>query len=96
VAGAIKSQAIYIIIWLSPYVLSVRSLSPPKPAGLAPPNFRRHAPNWMWNRDSQKKLEKKISWKFLKFFCFEIFFGQIFFVKFFFEIAERSVAISES
>jgi hypothetical protein len=30
---------IYIIIWLSPYVLSVRSLSPPKPAGLAPQIF---------------------------------------------------------
>jgi hypothetical protein len=27
---------IYIIIWLSLYVLSVQSLSPPKPAGLAP------------------------------------------------------------
>jgi hypothetical protein len=28
---------IYIIIWVSPYVLFVRSLSPPKLAGLAPP-----------------------------------------------------------
>jgi hypothetical protein len=51
--------AIYIIIWLSPYVLSVRSQSPPKLASLAPPQkkiIRRHAPNLMWNRDSEKKI----------------------------------------
>jgi hypothetical protein len=41
-----ETYFIYIIIWLSPYVLFVQSLSPPKPAGLDPPNFRRHAPNW--------------------------------------------------
>jgi hypothetical protein len=38
-------EGIYIIIWLSPYVLSVQSLSPPKPAGLDPQIFCRHAPN---------------------------------------------------
>jgi hypothetical protein len=32
---------IYIIIWLSPLLLFVHSLSPPKPAGLDPPNFCR-------------------------------------------------------
>jgi hypothetical protein len=32
-------NVIYIIIWLSPYVLSVRSLSPPKLADLAPPQI---------------------------------------------------------
>jgi hypothetical protein len=32
-------QGFYIIIWLSLYVLSVHSLSPPKPAGLDPPIF---------------------------------------------------------
>jgi hypothetical protein len=37
-------------------VRSVQSLSPPKPAGLDPPNFRRHAPNWTWNHDSPKKI----------------------------------------
>jgi hypothetical protein len=31
---------VYIIIWLSPYVLSVHSLSPPEPAGLDSPNCR--------------------------------------------------------
>jgi hypothetical protein len=64
-------EVIYIIIWLSPYILSVRSLSPPKLAGLAPPQkkFRRHAPNLMWNRESQKKIEKKKFTKnFVKFF----------------------------
>jgi hypothetical protein len=42
----------------------VRGLSPPKPAGLDPPNFCRHTPNWLRNHDSPKnfdeKLEKKI------------------------------------
>jgi hypothetical protein len=55
------------------YVLSVRSLSPPKPAGLDPPNFRRHAPNWMWNRDSPKKIGKKNSRKIFRFFFFFFF-----------------------
>jgi hypothetical protein len=50
-----KFNLIYIIIWLSPDVLSVRSLSPPKLAGLATKIFRRHAPN----RDSEKKNWKK-------------------------------------
>jgi hypothetical protein len=53
------------------YVLSVHSLpSPPKPAGLDPPNFRRHAPNWMWNSDSPKKLKKKFHEKFLELIFF--------------------------
>jgi hypothetical protein len=65
----VLANIIYIIIWLSPYVLSVRSLSPPKPAGLASPNFRRYAPNWMWNRDSQKNLKKKFDGN-LNFFDF--------------------------
>jgi hypothetical protein len=30
-----NGRFIYIIIWLSPYILFVRSLSPPKLAGLA-------------------------------------------------------------
>jgi hypothetical protein len=34
-----------------PYVLFVRSLSPPKLAGLAPKIFRRHTPKWLWNQD---------------------------------------------
>jgi hypothetical protein len=34
-----SKNLIYIIIWLSPYVLSVQSLSPPKPAGLDPQIF---------------------------------------------------------
>jgi hypothetical protein len=76
-------QQIYIIIWLSLYVLFVRSLSPPKPAALDPPNFRRHAPNWIWNRDSQKKFEKKIHGKFCKIFFCEIFFCLNFFWRFF-------------
>jgi hypothetical protein len=60
---------IYIIIWLRLYVLSVQSLSPPKPAGLdPPPNFCRHTPNWLRNTDSQKKFEKKLHEKFLNFF----------------------------
>jgi hypothetical protein len=67
-SGSVAPASIYIIIWLSLYVLSVRSLSPPKPAGLDPPNFCRHAPNWMWNRDSQKKYEKKNHGKFVNFF----------------------------
>jgi uncharacterized membrane protein SpoIIM required for sporulation len=83
----------YIIIWLSPYVLYVRSLSPPKPAGLDSPNFRRHAPNLMWNRDSQKKFEKKIHGKFSDFFV--NFFLVKFFLAIFFQIFSmktRSVA----
>jgi hypothetical protein len=56
-----------------------------------PPNFRRHAPNWMWNRDSQKKIEKKNFTENLK---KKIFFA-IFFTKFFHENAERSVAFGE-
>jgi hypothetical protein len=60
------------------YVLSVHSLSPPKPAGLDPPNLRRHAPNWMWNRDSPKKLKKKFHENFSEIF-------HEFFLNFFFE-----------
>jgi hypothetical protein len=58
----------YIIIWLSPYVPFLRSLSPPKPAGLDFPNFRWHNPNWMWKRDSQKKFKNKNHGKFSEFF----------------------------
>jgi hypothetical protein len=43
---------------------------------------------------AKKNFKKKFHGKFSDFF-FEFFFGQIFFVKFFHEIAERSVAISE-
>jgi hypothetical protein len=83
------SNEIYIIIWLRLYlyVLSVQSLSPPKPAGLDPPNFCRHTPNWLRNTDRQKKIEKKISD-----FFFEIFFCQHFYGHFFHEIAKRGVA----
>jgi 2-oxoisovalerate dehydrogenase E1 component beta subunit len=35
--------------------LSVHSLSAPKPAGLEPKKFRRHAPNWLQNVNNQKK-----------------------------------------
>jgi hypothetical protein len=49
------------------YCMSVRSLSPPKPAGVDPLNFHRHAPNWMWNRDSPN---------FFKFFFEFKFFGK--------------------
>jgi hypothetical protein len=38
---------IYITIWLSLYVLSVHSLSPPKPAGLYPQKFRRRTLYYM-------------------------------------------------
>jgi hypothetical protein len=38
---------LYIIIWLSPLLLFVHSLSPPKPAGLDPPNFRRRTLYYM-------------------------------------------------
>jgi hypothetical protein len=54
------------------------------PQCLDPPNFRRHAPNWMWNRDSQKKFEnktRKIFW-----FFFWNFFLKFFMVKFFCQI----------
>jgi hypothetical protein len=47
-----KSPKLYIyliiIIWLSPYVLFVQSLSPPKTSGLDPPNFCRHTPKKNW------------------------------------------------
>jgi hypothetical protein len=43
---------------------------------------------------AKKNFKKKIHGKFSDFF-FEFFFGQIFLVKFFHEIAERCVAISE-
>jgi hypothetical protein len=69
---------IYIIIWLSPYILFVKSLSPPKPAGLDPPNFCRHAPNWLQNTDSQKKMKQELHGKNLKFFWVKFFFSQIF------------------
>jgi hypothetical protein len=66
-------KAIYIIIWLSLYVLSVHSLSPPKPTGLDPPNFRRRTLYYM-----RKSLGIKV------FFFFGIFFG-IFFWKIYFK-----------
>jgi hypothetical protein len=81
------------------YVLFVRSLSPPKPAGLDPPNFRRHAPNWTWNHDCQKKIDKKFHGKVSEIISFEIIFGEKnfgdFFSNFFHENAERSVAFGE-
>jgi hypothetical protein len=86
---------IYIIIWLSLYALSVQSLSPPKPAGLDPPNFCRHAPNWLRNTDSQKIFFKNISRKIKKKKYSKFFLVKFFLVKLFHEIAERSVAISE-
>jgi hypothetical protein len=82
---------IYIIIWVSLYVLFVRCLSPPKPAGLDPPKFLQ--------ADSKLGVEGRrhnfflISRKILNFF--EFFFVKCFWVNFFHEIAERSVAISE-
>jgi hypothetical protein len=66
------------------YVLSVRSLSPPKLAGLDPPNVRRHAPNWMWNRDSPKKFGKKNFTENFQIFFLNFFFE--FFLNFFFEL----------
>jgi hypothetical protein len=71
---------------------SVCAVSPPKPAGLDPPNIFRHTLNWLRNTNSQKKLKKKFHRKVSKFFYFLFFFSQIFLVKFFYEIAERSVA----
>jgi hypothetical protein len=56
-------RRIYIIIWLSPYVLFVQSLSPPQPAGLDPQVFCRHTPNWLRNTDSQKNVKKKFHGK---------------------------------
>jgi hypothetical protein len=61
--------------------MSVRSLSPPKLAGLDPPNVRRHAPNWMWNRDSQKKLGKKNFTENFQNFFLNFFFEFNFFLK---------------
>jgi hypothetical protein len=62
---------IYIIIWLSLYVLSVHSLSPPKPAGLDPPIFRRRTLYYMRKSLGIKVIcffeEKKLSF-FLKLF----------------------------
>jgi hypothetical protein len=55
----------------------------------------RHAPNWLWNTDSQKKLKTKFHGKFSKIYFFDFFLVKFFLVKFFHEIAERSVAISE-
>jgi hypothetical protein len=66
-----------IIIWLSPYVLSVHFLSPPKPAGLDPPNLRRRTLYYM-----RKSLGIKV-FGFLDFFL-DFFFGN-FFGGFFFE-----------
>jgi hypothetical protein len=100
VSGNLRSRStipvsIYIIIWLSPYVLFVRSLSPPKLAGLAPPpNFRRHTLNWTWNIDSKKIWKKNFTENFQNFFFFaQIFFGQLF--PWNRRARARSVAISE-
>jgi hypothetical protein len=65
-------KAIYIIIWLSLYVLSVHSLSPPKPTGLDPPNFRRRTLYYM------RKSLGIIFFLFLEFFL-EFFFGKYIF-----------------
>jgi hypothetical protein len=85
---------IYIIIWLIPYVLSVQSLSPPKPAGLDPPIFasisklaaEHQEPKKNFKKNFRNLKKKKNLKKILvNFFLF----------KFFHEIAEHSVAISE-
>jgi hypothetical protein len=46
--------------WVLAYVLSVHSLSPPKPAGLDPQKFRSHTPNWLRNVDSKKKFTENV------------------------------------
>jgi hypothetical protein len=74
------------------FVLFVQSLSPPKPAGLDPPNFCRHTPNWLRNTESQKKLKEKLTENFLEIFFGEFFFGD-FFTKIFHENAERSIIV---
>jgi hypothetical protein len=50
-----KHILIYIIIWLSLYVLSVHFPTSPKPAGLDPPNFRRRTLYY-----THKSLGKKV------------------------------------
>jgi hypothetical protein len=67
---------IYIIIWLSPYVLFVQSLSSPKPAGLDPPIFRRRTLYYM-----RKSLGIYFFFDFLNKkneFFFEFFFESFF------------------
>jgi hypothetical protein len=86
-----RSASLYNNHWLSHYVLFVRSLSPSKLAGLAPQNF--FAGILQIRRGTMianKNLKKKFHGK-----CFELFLVKFFLVKFFHEIAECSVAISE-
>jgi lipopolysaccharide export LptBFGC system permease protein LptF len=56
------------------------------------PNFCRHTPNWLWNRDSQKKFENKFHGKISEFFFMVKFVLANFFTIFFHENAERNVA----
>jgi hypothetical protein len=93
-----------IIIWLSLYVLSVHSLSPPKPAGLDPLIFRRRTLYYMRKSLGIKVfcfLEKKI-WKLILKLIFWIFFWIFFWNLYFkknlgncfliFSVKTRSVA----
>jgi hypothetical protein len=46
----------------------------------------------MWNRDSQKKMKKKIHRKFSEIFFGNFFLVKFFLVKFFHELAEQSAS----
>jgi Na+/proline symporter len=52
--------------WLM-YCLCILYLLPNQRAW-TPQNFRRHTPNWVWNRDSPKNLEKKFTENYQNFF----------------------------
>jgi hypothetical protein len=80
----LKLFFIYIIIWLSLLLLSVHSLSPPKPVGLDPNFFCRRTLYYM-----RKSLGIKVLGFLEK--TIELFF-LVFFGLFFCENAERSVA----
>jgi hypothetical protein len=68
-ASLLLSIYIYIIIWLSLYVLSVHFPTPSKPAGLDPQNFRRRTLYYMRKSLGLKVFKlKKILEFFLEFF----------------------------
>jgi hypothetical protein len=54
----------------------VQGICPPKPAGLDTPNFCSQTLKWMWNVDSQEKIENNILRKFSEFFL-NFFFREI-------------------
>jgi hypothetical protein len=73
----------------------VQFLSPPKPAGLDPQIFAGIPQIGCEKPIAKKSLKKKFHRKFSKFVFLKKNLVNFFLVNFFYEIAERSVAISE-